>query len=128
MSQSPRHENPFEFGRELSLDEVLPSMDQEGGHRKLQIADWARLPDRQVLDSEMKQVLDSAIGALPETYKSVLLLRDVEDLSTQETAQILDLSTDVVKTRLHRARLAIRQQLDEYLRTATKGVGDGFAS
>jgi len=47
----------------------------------------------------------------------VILLRDVEELSTTETAQILDLTEDVVKTRLHRARLAVRQVLDEYLRS-----------
>ncbi|MBY0502914.1 MAG: sigma-70 family RNA polymerase sigma factor [Bryobacteraceae bacterium] len=123
-----RRKSVFAPARELSLDEFLPSTDQEGEHRKLQIADWTRLPDRQVLDSEMKQVLQTAIGELPETYKSVLLLRDVEDLSTQETAQILDLSPDAVKTRLHRARLAVRQTLDGYLRTATKGAGDGHAS
>jgi RNA polymerase sigma-70 factor (ECF subfamily) len=92
-------------------------MDHEGSHAKLQIADWSRLPDRQVLQSELKQVLDRAIGALPVNYRSVILLRDVEELSTAETAQILDLTEDVVKTRLHRARLAVRQTLDEYLRT-----------
>jgi len=75
------------------------------------------LPDRQVMQSEMKQVLDQAIDALPENYKSVLLMRDVEELSTLETAEVLDLTEDVVKTRLHRARLAFRQKLDEYLRT-----------
>ncbi len=65
----------------------------------------------------MKQVLDQAIGELPENYRSVILLRDVEDLSTLETAHILDLTEDVVKTRLHRARLAVRKSLDDYLRT-----------
>lgn len=122
-----RRKSVFAPARELSLDEFLPSMDHDGGHRKRQIADWTRLPDRQLLDSEMKQVLDLAIGELPETYKSVLLLRDAEDLSTQETAQILDLSVDVVKTRLHRARLAVRQKLDEYMRTSTKGVSHASA-
>jgi RNA polymerase sigma-70 factor (ECF subfamily) len=92
-------------------------MDHEGGHVRLQIADWSRLPDRQVLQSELKAVLDGAISALPENYRAVILLRDVEELSTIETAQILDLTEDVVKTRLHRARLAVRQMLDEYLRT-----------
>ena len=81
-----------------------------------------RCPDRQVLQSEMKQVLDRAIAALPETYRSVILLRDIEELSTQETAHVLDLTEDVVKTRLHRGRLAIRQKLDEYLRVTRKEV------
>jgi len=112
-----RRKSVFAPSQELSLDDFLPAMDHEGGHAKLQIADWSRLPDRQVLQSELKQVLDRAIGALPENYRSVMLLRDVEELSTAETAQILDLTEDVVKTRLHRARLAVRQKLDEYLRT-----------
>ena len=112
-----RRKSVFAPSQELSLDDFLPAMDREGGHGKLQIADWSGLPDRQILQSEMKQVLDQSIGALPENYKSVILLRDVEELSTLETAQLLDLTEDVVKTRLHRARLAVRQKLDEYLRT-----------
>ncbi len=112
-----RRKSAFAPSRELSLDEFLPRMDQEGGHGKLQIADWSPLPDDRMLQSEMKQVLDRAIAGLPENYRSVILLRDVEELSTLETSQILDLTEDVVKTRLHRARLAVRQKLDEYLRT-----------
>jgi RNA polymerase sigma-70 factor (ECF subfamily) len=112
-----RRKSVFAPSQELSLDDFLPAMDHEGGHVKLQIADWSRVPDRQLLQSEMKKVLDLAIIALPENYRSVILLRDVEDLSTLETAHILDLTEDVVKTRLHRARLAVRQKLDEYLST-----------
>ena len=112
-----RRKSVFAPSRELSLDDFLPRMDDKSGHVKLQIADWSGLPDDQLLQSEMKQMLDRAIGELPETYRSVILLRDVEELSTLETAQILDLTEDVVKTRLHRARLAIRQELNEYLLT-----------
>ncbi|MGO9229817.1 MAG: RNA polymerase sigma factor [Bryobacteraceae bacterium] len=112
-----RRKSVFAPSQELSLDEFLPAMDHEGGHVKIQIADWSRLPDRQMLQSETKNMLARAIGELPENYRAVILLRDVEELSTLETAQILDLTEDVVKTRLHRARLAVRQKLDEYLRT-----------
>ena len=112
-----RRKSVFAPSQELSLDDFMPAIDHQGGHAKLQIADWSGLPDRQILQSEMKHVLDQAIGALPENYKSVILMRDVEELSTMETAQVLDLTEDVVKTRLHRARLAVRQKLDEYLRT-----------
>ncbi len=111
-----RRKSVFAPSRELSLDDYLPQMDHDGGHARLQIADWSGLPDDQLLQSEMKQVLDRAIGELPENYRSVILLRDIEELSTLDTAQILDLTEDVVKTRLHRARLAVRQKLDEYLR------------
>ncbi len=68
------------------------------------------------MQSEMKQVLDRAIGDLPESYRAVILLRDIEELSTGETAQILEVTEDTVKTRLHRARLALRKTLDERLR------------
>jgi RNA polymerase sigma-70 factor (ECF subfamily) len=111
-----RRKSVFAPSHELSLDDFMPAIDHQDGHGKLQIADWSGLPDRQMLQSEMKRVLDQAISTLPENYKSVILMRDVEELSTLETAQVLDLREDVVKTRLHRARLAVRQKLDEYLR------------
>jgi RNA polymerase sigma-70 factor (ECF subfamily) len=113
-----RRKSVFAPSKELSLDQFLPTMDHAGGHGKLQIADWSSLPDDRMLRSELKGALEQAIGELPENYRSVMLLRDVEELSTLETAQILDLTEDVVKTRLHRARLAVRQKLDEYLSTS----------
>jgi RNA polymerase sigma-70 factor (ECF subfamily) len=117
-----RRKSVFAPARELSLDDFLPGMNDADGRTKIEIADWSRLPDRQMLDAEMKEALARAIGGLPETYRAVILLRDVEELSTVETAQILDLTEDVVKTRLHRARLAVRQELDEYLRTEARSL------
>jgi RNA polymerase sigma-70 factor (ECF subfamily) len=114
-----RRKSVFAPAHELSLDDFLPA--------KMQIADWSELPDRQVLQSELRQALDRAIAGLPENYKSVMLLRDVEELSTLETAHILDLTEDVVKTRLHRARLAVRHELDSYLRKRTPGESHGTA-
>jgi RNA polymerase sigma-70 factor (ECF subfamily) len=111
-----RRRSQFAPERELSLDEYLPALDREGGDVKLQIADWSSLPEDRVLQAELRQVLDRAVAGLPETYRSVMLLRDVEELSTEETAQVLDVSVDAVKTRLHRARLALRQELDGYLK------------
>ncbi len=117
-----RRKSVFAPSQELSLDDLLPTWNDEGGHGKLQIADWSDLPDRQVLQDEMRQAIERAISAVPENYRSVILLRDVEELSTLETAQILDLTEDVVKTRLHRARLAVRQKLDEELRTGDRAL------
>jgi len=91
-------------------------MIEQAEHVKLEIADWSALPEDEVLRSELRKVLERAIGELPEIYRAVMLLRDVEELSTEETAQVLDVNTDTVKTRLHRARLAVRQKLDQYLR------------
>ena len=113
-----RRKSVYAPRQELSLDEFLPAMHHDGDQVKIEIADWSGLPDAQVLRTELRGVLSQAIAELPDTYRPVLLLRDVEELSTEETAQVLDLSTDVVKTRLHRARLALRRKLDGYLRGA----------
>jgi RNA polymerase sigma-70 factor (ECF subfamily) len=125
-----RRKSIFAPPRELSLDELMPTKRQDGNQVQIEIADWSSLPDGKALQSEMKGLLEKAIRELPEIYRSVILLRDMEELSTQEAAQILDVSDDVVKTRLHRARLAIRQTLDEYLRgNGVEGGGkrDGTA-
>jgi RNA polymerase sigma-70 factor, ECF subfamily len=103
-----RRKSVFAPERELSLDEFLPV--------HLEIADWSKLPEDEVLRGEMRDALQRAIQALPEMYRTVVLLRDIEELSTEETAHVLEISVDLVKTRLHRARLAIRQQLDGYLK------------
>jgi RNA polymerase sigma-70 factor (ECF subfamily) len=110
-----RRKSVFAPERELSLDEFLPAKHQGDG-RKIDIADWSALPDVDLLQAELKRVIDEAIADLPEIYRSVLLLRDVEELSGEETAEVLDVSVEVVKTRLHRARLAVRQKLDSYLK------------
>jgi RNA polymerase sigma-70 factor (ECF subfamily) len=101
-----RRKSVFAPAQELSLDELPPAEEVAGG---------ARPPDLELLRSELRNVLDRVIAELPPAYRAVVLLRDIEQLSTEETAQILDLNTDVVKTRLHRGRLAMRQTLDCYL-------------
>ncbi|HME10451.1 MAG TPA: sigma-70 family RNA polymerase sigma factor [Bryobacteraceae bacterium] len=111
-----RRKSVFAPTQELSLDELMPASKQSGGERKLEIADWSALPEDGVLRSELRGEIERAIQALPEIYKSVVLLRDVEELTSEETARILDLNIDVVKTRLHRGRLALRQTLEAYLR------------
>ncbi len=111
-----RRKSVFAPAHELSLEQFLPARNEADGDVKIEIADWSHLPDDQVLQSEMKQVLDRAIGDLPEIYRAVILLRDLEELSTEETAHILDVTEDTVKQRLHRARLALRKTLDQHLR------------
>lgn len=113
-----RRKSVFAPVRELSLDEFLPVTRQDGEHRHIEIADWSQLPEDQVLRSELQSELERAITDLPEPYRAVVLLRDIEELSTEETAHVLEVSTDTVKTRLHRGRLALRQRLDRYLKNA----------
>ncbi len=116
-----RRKSAFAPERELSLDELMPARAGDNGG-KLEIADWSRLPEDTAMQTEMREVLRRAIGELPEMYRSVILLRDLEELSTLDTAQILDVSEDTVKTRLHRARLALRQKLDAHLRANRGGL------
>jgi len=112
-----RRKSVFAPEQELSLEQFFPAKDVNGEHRHLEIADWSQAPEKDLLQDELRKALSEAISALPDIYRSVVLLRDVEELSTEETARILDLTPDAVKTRLHRGRLAVRQKLDDYVRT-----------
>jgi RNA polymerase sigma-70 factor, ECF subfamily len=80
-------------------------------------------PEQQALHGELRALLESAIESLPRTYRSVLVLREVEGMSTAETAECLDVSEDVVKTRLRRARALLR---DELLDRAGVTAGSAF--
>ena len=115
-----RRKSVFAPAQELSLDDFLPHQDQDDG-RRLEIADWSALPDDQALRAELKDIVHAAIEKLPEIYRAIILLRDIEELSTEEAAEVLDISLEAVKTRLHRARLAVRQKLDEYMAGARAG-------
>ncbi len=112
-----RRKSVFAPSQELSLDDYLPHSHDDSGGRKLDIADWSSLPEDQVLRAEVQRVVRRAIEELPEIYRSVILLRDIEELTTEEAAQVLDVSQEVIKTRLHRARLAVREKLDAHLKT-----------
>lgn len=68
-------------------------------------------PEARAVAADLMQHVEAEVAALPEAYRSVLLLREVEGLSTEETAACLEISTDVVKTRLHRARAMLRDAL-----------------
>ena len=97
--------------RELSLDEFMPREETAVAH---QTSAWATLPLDQVLNEELGQTLKSAILELPEKYRLVLVLRDIEGFTTEESAQILNLTTANIKVRLHRARLFLRDKLKTY--------------
>jgi RNA polymerase sigma-70 factor (ECF subfamily) len=101
-----RRRSVFAPAHELSLEELPPSTE---------VADSLEAPEGELLRSELRAVIDRVIIELPPSYRAVVLLRDLEELSTEETAHVLDLSLDVVKTRLHRGRAAMRQKLDCYL-------------
>lgn len=77
----------------------------------INIADWAPGPVEQLLNQETQQAMNQAIESLPPEFRQVFVLRDIEELSNSEVAEILDLSVAAVKSRLHRARLKVRDRL-----------------
>lgn len=106
------------FEREVSLEEQLPTFLDDGhraGDRAWVLADWSRTPEEELLTAETRAVLNRAIEALPDHYRAVLVLRDVEGLANEEVAEALDESVATVKSRLHRARMALREELTRNL-------------
>ena len=106
-----RRKSKFAPERELSLDEFLP---QDEAIVDQQIPAWATMPLDQVLNEELSRTLKQAIVEVPEKYRVVLVLRDIEGFSTEESAQILNITVANLKVRLHRARLCLREKLKTY--------------
>ena len=101
----------------VPLEKVLPSFDERG--RALEhVEDWSEQADDPVLQEEIHQVIQAAVNRLDEKYKVVFVLREVEGISTEDTARITGLSVAAVKTRLHRARLQLRKELADYFEVA----------
>jgi RNA polymerase sigma-70 factor (ECF subfamily) len=98
---------------EINIDDTETGEDDEE-FAPSQFVDWGALPEDLLLSSEGKQALDRAIQALPETLRTVFLLRDIQELSIKETADALGLTESNVKIRLLRARLSLREQLSAY--------------
>jgi RNA polymerase sigma-70 factor (ECF subfamily) len=96
----------------VSIDEPIET--EEGEQDPIQIVDWCCLPEEELLSEETRERLDAEVQKLPERLRLVFLLRDVNDLSTHETADILGLTDTAVKTRLSRARLRLREELSAY--------------
>jgi RNA polymerase sigma-70 factor (ECF subfamily) len=99
---------------ERSIDELLPTY-LEDGHRRSPGPAWDSPADAMLEREETRQMVRRCIGSLPEDYRTVLLLRDIEELNTEETAQILGINIGAVKTRLHRARQALQTLLEREL-------------
>jgi RNA polymerase sigma-70 factor (ECF subfamily) len=107
--------------REVSLDEPVALGEEEV---KREIAVWEDNPEQRYSREEMQQILNEAVDGLKEDFRTVFVLRDIEELSTEETAEALKISIPAVKSRLLRARLALREKLTRKFRR--KGE-DAFA-
>lgn len=99
-------------GTTVSLDEPDDNSDDE--QEPLEVVDWCCLPEETLMSAEAKEYLDKAISELPATLRVVVVLRDIQGLSTRETSEVLNISEMAVKTRLSRARLQLRQSLSSY--------------
>ncbi len=98
----------------VSIEDYLPVF-TDGGMHASPVGDWSKEVERKMLDKELGAVIRKFTEKLSEKYRVVFVLSDVEGLSNEETAQILGLTVPAVKSRLHRARLYLREQLSRYL-------------
>jgi RNA polymerase sigma-70 factor (ECF subfamily) len=99
---------------EQSIEGLLPRFRSDGHHAEA-LLDW-RDPLEDAQREETRATVRQAIDQLPESYRTILLLRDIEELDTEETARLLGLNEGAMKSRLHRAREALRTLLDRHLR------------
>jgi RNA polymerase sigma-70 factor (ECF subfamily) len=103
---------------EVKLEDHLPTFKADGhrdGDRGFLLADWSRTPETELLSGEARKILEEALAGLPDHYRAVLVLRDVEEVSNEEAAEALGESVATVKSRLHRARMALREILTHRL-------------
>jgi RNA polymerase sigma-70 factor (ECF subfamily) len=100
---------------EQSIENLLPHFGEDE-HQLDPPAPWKETADADLQTREARALVQGCINRLPEIYRTVLLLRDIEGLDTEETARLLETSVGVVKTRLHRARQALRTLLDPHYR------------
>jgi RNA polymerase sigma-70 factor (ECF subfamily) len=106
--------------RMVSLDEDVKTEDDS---MPREVADWSPNPEQQYSQAELRDILGKTIQGLPAGFRTVFVLRDVEGLSTEETAEALGLSIPAVKSRLLRARLQLRERLNKYFKRRMNGDG-----
>jgi RNA polymerase sigma-70 factor, ECF subfamily len=104
--------------RTVSLDQEVET---EEDKIPREVADWSPNPEQQYSQAELRDILQKTIQGLPSGFRTVFVLRDVEGLSTEETAEALDLSIPAVKSRLLRARLQLRDRLERYFKRRDGG-------
>ncbi len=99
--------------RRVGEPSAFVSIDERASPRSFDVADSAKAADQQLLDASIDSRLQQALGALPPAYRMIVVLREVEGLSTREVSVITGISEANVKTRLHRARTMLRRQLED---------------
>ena len=106
-----RRKSKFAPAKELSLEELMPAGPDAAS---IEIPDASAMPDQAAERAETRRVVREAIRELPPNYRIVLIMRDIEQLSTSEAARILEISEGALRVRLHRARQALRTLLEKH--------------
>jgi len=101
-------------GNNISLENYSPYDEKGTLMGRIMYKDWSSRPDIIIFNKEALIIIEKAINELPESYRTVFHLRDIDGLSNEEVADILEVSIPAVKSRLHRARLFLRDKLSDY--------------
>ena len=103
-----------ERAAEAERDRAAPSQDQVDASPAHQQADWSRMPDEELLRRQLREAVANALPRLQEIYRVPVVLRDIEGLSTEEASTRLRVKDQTLKSRLHRGRVMLRQQLNDF--------------
>lgn len=114
-----RRKSKFAPKQMLSLEAVMPLAN---GAKSARARSWAITAEELAIQSECRERLEKAVLLLPRPYRLVLVLRDMEQLNTKEVAEVMEISENTVRVRLHRARAFVRNQLDRYMSRARGGA------
>jgi len=124
MNEARKRLRKAKAAAEDSLDEG--SEEGEGDYTPAVLTDWREIPLEALERKELKKKLREAVGKLPEKYREVFVLRDIEELNQEETAAALGITVTLVKVRLHRARMMLQKMLVPYLKSAAPARGGFF--
>jgi len=114
MNEARKRLRKVKVSAEDSLDE--PKEGSEGDYTPAVLTDWREVPLEALERKELREKLREAVGRLPEKYREVFVLRDIEELNQEETAAALGINITLVKVRLHRARMMLQKTLVPYLK------------
>jgi RNA polymerase sigma-70 factor, ECF subfamily len=107
------------YRNNVSIDDYV-SYEKDGTLKGVELKDWSDRPDEVLFSKEVTELIEKAVDELPLPYRAVFHLRDLEGFTDYETAKALSLSVSAVKSRIHRARLVLRDKLSDYFYEQTK--------
>jgi RNA polymerase sigma-70 factor, ECF subfamily len=103
-----------------NFDSLDVQQEESGDYTPAALTDWREVPLAALERQEIRAIIQQAVAELPDTYREIITLRDVEELSVNDTASLLGISVTLVKVRLHRARMMLQKKLVSHLRLVTK--------